>query len=136
MSKKRRPSKNPPSASRVNSHLSVSHQSFSGPIPPPALLEGYESILPGAAERILVLAESEAAHRRELEKQELLANIAFAKSEQRQVLVGQFCALTISILFIVGGVFLVYSGKPVPGSFLSLAGLAPIVYAFLKKTNK
>lgn len=136
MSKKRRPSKNPPSASRVNSHLSVSHQSFSGPIPHPALLDGYESILPGAAERILVLAESEAVHRRELEKRELLANIALAKSEQRQVFFGQFCALAISILFILSGAFLIFSGKPIPGSFLSLAGLAPIVYAFLKKTNK
>lgn len=136
MSRKKRSSKNPPSSARVNNQLSVSHQSFSGPIPPPALLEGYEAILPGAAERILVLAESEAVHRRELEKREILANIALAKSEHRQVYVGQFCALAISVLFILSGAFLIYSGKSIPGSFLSLAGLAPIVVAFLKKPNK
>lgn len=40
---------------------------FSGPIPPPAHLEQYERILPGAAERILKMAEEQSAHRRSLE---------------------------------------------------------------------
>jgi uncharacterized membrane protein len=35
-----------------------------GPIPPPQTLEKYENILPGAADRILQLAEDEAQFRR------------------------------------------------------------------------
>ena len=31
--------------------------SFSGPLPPPEIIEKYESILPGAADRIIRLAE-------------------------------------------------------------------------------
>lgn len=30
---------------------------FSGPMPPPSILSGYEKILPGAADRILSMAE-------------------------------------------------------------------------------
>jgi len=40
----------------------VSHQ-FSGTIPPPDALEKYDRTLPGAAERILKMAENEAAAR-------------------------------------------------------------------------
>jgi hypothetical protein len=36
---------------------------FSGPLPGPQTLQGYEQILPGAAERIMALAERQAAHR-------------------------------------------------------------------------
>lgn len=40
---------------------------FSGPIPPPELLSGYQSILPDAPERILRMAEAEQAHRHGIE---------------------------------------------------------------------
>lgn len=43
----------------------VRHQSvsYSGPLPPAAEFERYNAALPGAAERILALAEKEAEHR-------------------------------------------------------------------------
>ena len=49
---------------KTDSHeiIAVSHQ-FSGPIPPPEAMAKYESVLPGAAERILKMAENEAASR-------------------------------------------------------------------------
>jgi uncharacterized membrane protein len=40
----------------------------SGPLPPPDMLARYEEILPGAAERIISLAEQELMHRRDLEE--------------------------------------------------------------------
>ncbi len=36
---------------------------FQGPLPPPDLLDNYEQILPGAAERIFGLTETEQSHR-------------------------------------------------------------------------
>lgn len=42
----------------------VVHQSFEGPLPSPAALEGYEGVVPGAAERILRMAEESAEHQR------------------------------------------------------------------------
>jgi len=43
-------------------------EAFEGPIPPPATLEAYERLVPGAAERILGMAERQATHRQSLEK--------------------------------------------------------------------
>lgn len=45
--------------------ISISERSerFSGPIPPRSSFEGYERILPGAANRILSMAEKEQNHR-------------------------------------------------------------------------
>ena len=47
---------NPPDIIHEQSTKIVS-QKFSGPLPPPELLEGYERILTGAADRILRMAE-------------------------------------------------------------------------------
>lgn len=42
---------------------------FSGPIPPPQTMAGYETALPGSADRILKMAEEQSAHRQEMEKE-------------------------------------------------------------------
>lgn len=63
MSKKKRntptfaPSLNP-SSSNQPSHSVVTAQTWVGPLPPPNALEAYEKILPGAADRILAMAEA------------------------------------------------------------------------------
>ena len=36
----------------------VVRSEFSGPIPPPSIIKGYEEVLPGAAERIISMAEN------------------------------------------------------------------------------
>ena len=41
---------------------------YTGPLPPPEQLRGYENVLPGSADRILKLAENQAAHRQHIEK--------------------------------------------------------------------
>jgi uncharacterized membrane protein len=38
--------------------------SFSGPLPPPELLRKYDDLHPGLAERIIVMAEKEAEHKK------------------------------------------------------------------------
>jgi uncharacterized membrane protein len=44
-------------------HAAAVEEQFSGPIPHPNILESYNRILPGAAERILSMAEEEQKHR-------------------------------------------------------------------------
>jgi len=46
----------------------VISSSFSGPLPHPDVLRGFESVQPGAAERIIKMAENEAQHRHVLER--------------------------------------------------------------------
>lgn len=53
--------------------------SFSGPLPPPAALEGYESTQPGAADRIIAMAEMQAKHRQEQEAKIIASNISHEK---------------------------------------------------------
>ena len=76
MAKGRKPNL-PQSQSEQANHVQVvaaktSAATFSGPLPPPALLQGYENIKPGFAERIVQMAEGEANHRREQEKKPLM----------------------------------------------------------------
>lgn len=42
---------------------------YEGPIPPPGFMQGYERALPGAADRLLKIWESEVQHRQETERQ-------------------------------------------------------------------
>ena len=54
--------------------------SFSGPLPLPQILEQYNKINSTFAERIVVMAEKQAAHRQEQEKTGLIAEIECDKS--------------------------------------------------------
>ncbi len=54
--------------SRQNTIVTQQTVSFSGPLPQPSDLAKYEQIAPGAAERIIKMAEEQAAHRQKLEK--------------------------------------------------------------------
>ncbi len=53
------PPPNPPSTKVTHTQVAVR----TAPLPHPSELAGYEDILPGAAERIFAMAESQAAHR-------------------------------------------------------------------------
>lgn len=53
--------------------LTVRVDQFQGPLPPPDFFEQYEATLPGAAERILQMAERQASHRQGAEPLALAA---------------------------------------------------------------
>ncbi|MDR0988847.1 MAG: DUF2335 domain-containing protein [Prevotellaceae bacterium] len=50
------------------SKIEESSYSFQGPIPHPEIMRGYEEVLPGAAERLLSMAEKQQAHNMEINK--------------------------------------------------------------------
>ena len=75
--------------------VSVERFEFSGPIPHPAMLEKYERILSGSADRILSMAEREQGHRH-------VAETEGQKSRTKGRLVGQILAFLIAVVtFIV-----------------------------------
>lgn len=53
----------------------IQQSQYSGPLPPPALYQEFEKVLPGSAERILAMAEKEQSHRHEWEGVALNATI-------------------------------------------------------------
>ena len=68
---------------------------YSGPVPPPAILKGYEELVPGAAERILAQAERQTDHRIQLER-------IVIESGVRRSWAGLWCGLCVSMTVIVG----------------------------------
>jgi uncharacterized membrane protein len=124
-----------PAMNRPTGQLAhVSHQSLevsSGPTPPPAHVEAYERICPGAAERFLKLAEDEAQHRRKHENSHLAIVEANAKASRSLVSRGQIFAFLIAMSGIGAGVWLSLNEARIAGSIIGGGSLATIILAFL-----
>jgi len=92
--------------------------SFSGPLPPPQILEGYERIQSGAADRIIKMAEAQAGHRQGLEKDIIKSNINNERT-------GMWLAFVLTLILLVGGGYLIEKGKDVAGY---LAVFIPVIF--------
>ena len=103
--------------------------SFSGPIPPPAMLAEYDGVDKGLANRIVTMAEEQQSHRHTLETQSLLAAI---NSEKR----GQHYALVVSLLIIAGSIWLISNGNELSGSILAGGTLTALAYIFITGRKK
>jgi uncharacterized membrane protein len=90
---------------------------FAGPLPPPEVLERYNQILTGAAERIIAMAESQSSHRRELEKKVVNGNV-FSQNA------GMFLGFIIAMTAIIGGIWLASKGMTTQGLAAILAAIA------------
>ena len=91
--------------------------SFSGPLPPPEMLADYEKVLPGAADRIISLAENE---------QQLRGRDDEQKIRRDHIMI--WGSVIVSIAMIVGIVLCAYFGQPFVGSILVVIGLLPSVF--------
>lgn len=99
--------------------------SFSGPLPPPVVLQQYNQIIPGAAERILKMAESQSEHRRQLEQKVIASDI-------RNSRLGLLFGFVITMTAIVTGTFLILkTGNPVAGGLLSVGSIATLAGVFI-----
>jgi uncharacterized membrane protein len=94
------------------------------------MFKGYEEVLPGSADRILKMAETEQQHRLEDERTALHAGI-------RDVWRAQLISLTTSLGFITGSVLVSVYGNPYVAGVLGgtglLAGIATILRYLGKK---
>lgn len=93
----------------------IQQESFSGPIPHPRIMAGYEQVLPGSADRILKMAERQQEHRFGLEKTSV-------ESQQKSNTRGQVFGFILSFLVIIGGIVLLLLGMPILGVCL-MAGM-------------
>lgn len=103
----------------------ISQASFTkGPIPPPDLLSSYDKVKPGLANRIVIMAEEEAIHRRYLQKRSLNAEIL-------ETTLGQFFGFGIGAITIGGGVIASIYGSPLVGASISTIGVIGLVSVFI-----
>ena len=108
-------------ATRVQSIEASYH---SGPLPPAEDFEHYNNVLPGAADRIMKMAEQQATHRRSIEAAVITGNI---KAQARGQSLG---ALVVIAAMLIGG-FLIYSGRPTEGFVSMFTPLAVIAGLFV-----
>jgi uncharacterized membrane protein len=101
---------------------------FSGPLPPPEVLIEYNNAFPGAAERIVAMAEKQMAHRHALEDNALASN-------SRAELVGQIIGGVLSAIAIIGGIYLAAHDKPLSGFGVILVDVASLAGIFLYVRN-
>jgi uncharacterized membrane protein len=104
---------------------------FSGPLPPPGVLIGYERALTGAADRIFAMAERQEAHRHEMEKAVLDINREQIRNGVRITYVGQASAVVVSMTAILGSVYLAAVGESAAGVIGVLGSLATLAGVFL-----
>lgn len=93
-------------------------------MPPPAAMRGYEDILPGSAERILSMAESQVAHRHAIESHVVRSNVS------RESL-GQYIGAALATLIIVGGFIAIFTNHSTAGLSVLLPGLVGLVGLFV-----
>ncbi len=106
--------------------VSVSHvsHSFSGPLPPPEVLEHFNRVVPGSAERIIRMAEEQFAHRTELEKKVINSDIARSKW-------GQILGFIIALVGLIVSAIVAIYGSAVAGGIIGVGTLASLVGVFM-----
>jgi len=91
-----------------------------GPLPAPEVIAQYEAVLPGAAERIIAMAEAQAEHRMRLER-------SVIDTGNRRSILGLCAALVVTLACVLGGTYAIVHGHDWAGGIVcggSLAGLA------------
>lgn len=99
-------------------------QSFSGPLPPPDVLRQFDEVVPGAAERIIKMAEEQSAHRKELERKVINSDISRSKW-------GQVLGFIIAIAGLVVSAVVAIYGNAFAGGIIGVGTLASLVSVFM-----
>ena len=101
---------------------------FSGPIPPPDLLDKYNQMIPDGANRILKMAENQSRHRQYIEKWAVIGGTILSY-------LGVLCAAGIAFGALFFGSKLIENGHVISGSILGGGGLTGLVAAFIYGTR-
>jgi uncharacterized membrane protein len=117
-------SNNSPDQHKSNAVVLRQSQSFSGPLPPPEMLRKFDEVVPGAAERIIKMAEEQSAHRKDLEKKVIESDIS--RSKWWQVL-----GFVIAIVGLIASAYIAIYGNAIAGSVLGVGTLASLVGVFM-----
>lgn len=120
------PSQSPKIAnqSHIPKGVQVHGEIHSGPLPAPQVLLQYNQIVPGAADRIIAMAEQQASHRQKLEQ-------IVVKSGTRDSLLGLIFGLIIGLATEAGAVLCILNGHQGGGATLGISGLAGLVGVFV-----
>lgn len=103
-------------------------QSYEGPLPHPDLMEKYEKIQQGAANRILSMAEKEQEHRHTIDNQILEDR----KQERDTQMTGFKVGVGVVVFIVLVSAYLIYMNKTTEGVVALIAAISPYLIAVLK----
>ena len=104
----------------IQTVLLAERRRWSGPIPSPEHLEGYESVLPGLADRIVSMWEQQQAHRVRMESSGLEIDRRIVIADIIQSYSGTAFSFVSAMAFLIAGVWLAVNGHWKAGLPLSL----------------
>ena len=112
----------------------VVHSSWSGPLPPPSVLQGYDNIVQGGAERLFTLVEKQQKHAEEFENREQIHRHEMDRrlivhEEKRRWL--SVLATTISLGMAVGSVLI--GAHPIVSVALAGLPMASVIHNAIKR---
>ncbi len=119
--------KAPESKGRTVRQLRI-EASYSGPLPRPSDLQEYERVMPGAANRILTMAERQANHRQTLEKTVIVGD---SKRANCGLWIGAFVVLCL----LGGSVFLIINDHDWAGTVIAGLDIVSLVGVFVYGSN-
>ena len=107
----------------------VGQAHFSGPLPHPQLMAGYEEALPGSAERILKMSEEAQQHRHSMEKASL-------QGVMRHDVLGWASSTLITILVLIGSFWLISQGQSIYGVAGIIVATVALAATFLRSQRR
>jgi len=122
----------PPAPQTQEQVTQLTYEQTTGYLVPPAMLERYESVLPGFSERWLSMAERQEAHRQELEQYTV-------RGDGRRAWAGIVCALLICLATIMAAVVVALwrhdAGATILSAIFGTSGLVGIAGVFIYGTR-
>ncbi len=116
-------------ATRI-AHMVVTHEeSYSGDLPHPMHLRGFEDIVPGAAKKIIDNTVNESEHRRNWEDKALVSNFKLASR-------AQIFGFTLSVILIIGGIALGLNDKTIVACAMLVPGVLGTAFNLIKVGQK
>jgi uncharacterized membrane protein len=126
-----------------NGEMGILATAYSGPLPPPELIERYDAIVPGMGSRLLSDFEAEQRHRRDWEISVLQSRNDTTQRESDRIARGQLFGLIIGLVLVLCGAAvaitgIVYDSKTGIwfGSLLSGGMTLAIITSFLANKPK
>lgn len=123
--------KNSKKVSQNENRLEVMQQQqiHQGPLPMAIEFAEYDRILPGSAERILKMAENQAAHRQSLEA-------SVVKTQNRNSTIGLFSAFVLCLITILLGGYGAYNGGGWQSAIFGTSGIGALAGVFIYGTKR
>jgi len=108
---------------RFVSRITMTRQ-FSGPLPPPDFLRGYEDVLAGAADRVITMSEDEQKHYHS-------TVVLTIKSEQGLQRWGLLAAWSIGAIALIGTFTVTVINQETPNVAVVISAIAVLVGVFI-----